>query len=81
LEIWAEKGIGRNHAKWSPVSTAFYRLLPSIKLNETFDHAKNAEKLVNACPVEVFAMKGQKAEVKNSRKCTTCRECIKLEGV
>ena len=32
LEIWAEKGIGRNHAKWSPVSTAFYRLLPSIKI-------------------------------------------------
>ena len=32
LEIWAQKGIGRNHTKWSPVSTAFYRLLPSIKL-------------------------------------------------
>lgn len=28
LEIYAEKGIGKKHAKWSPVSTAFYRLMP-----------------------------------------------------
>jgi DNA-directed RNA polymerase I and III subunit RPAC1 len=28
LEIYAEKGIGKKHAKWSPVSTCFYRLMP-----------------------------------------------------
>lgn len=30
LEIFAEKGIGKKHAKWSPVSTCFYRLMPHI---------------------------------------------------
>lgn len=32
LEIFAEKGIGKKHAKWSPVSTCFYRLMPNITL-------------------------------------------------
>lgn len=32
LEIFAEKGIGKKHAKWSPVSTCFYRLMPYITL-------------------------------------------------
>lgn len=32
LEIYAEKGIGKKHAKWSPVSTCFYRLMPNITL-------------------------------------------------
>ena len=29
-----EKGIGKTHAKWSPVSTASYRLLPDIVLKK-----------------------------------------------
>jgi len=32
LTMYAVKGIGRDHAKFSPVSTAFYRLMPSITL-------------------------------------------------
>ena len=31
LEAWCEKGLGW-HAKWSPVCTASYRLLPNIRL-------------------------------------------------
>ena len=42
IEIYAERGIGKKHAKWSPVSTCFYRLMPSIKIEPDFDHAKNA---------------------------------------
>lgn len=33
LRLYAVKGIGKDHAKFSPVATAFYRLLPEIKLN------------------------------------------------
>lgn len=33
LKLFAVKGIGKDHAKFSPVATAFYRLLPEIKLN------------------------------------------------
>ncbi|KAL5963821.1 DNA-directed RNA polymerase I and III subunit RPAC1 [Taenia solium] len=31
----AVKGVGRDHAKFSPVSAAFYKLLPSIEINGT----------------------------------------------
>ncbi|KAH8374319.1 DNA-directed RNA polymerases I and III subunit RPAC1 [Drosophila serrata] len=33
LRLVAVKGIGRDHAKFSPVATATYRLLPEIRLN------------------------------------------------
>lgn len=29
-ELICEKGIGKTHAKWSPVATAFYKLMPDI---------------------------------------------------
>ncbi|KAJ6646149.1 DNA-directed RNA polymerases I and III subunit RPAC1 [Pseudolycoriella hygida] len=32
LKLIAVKGIGKDHAKFSPVATAFYRLLPDIQL-------------------------------------------------
>ncbi|XP_028133704.1 DNA-directed RNA polymerases I and III subunit RPAC1 [Diabrotica virgifera virgifera] len=32
LKLVAVKGVGRDHAKFSPVATAFYRLMPDIKL-------------------------------------------------
>jgi len=32
IKLYAVKGIGRDHAKFSPVATAFYRLHPSIQL-------------------------------------------------
>eukprot|EP01016_Furgasonia_blochmanni_P000472 TRINITY_DN1010_c0_g1_i7.p1 TRINITY_DN1010_c0_g1~~TRINITY_DN1010_c0_g1_i7.p1 ORF type:complete len:263 (-),score=63.64 TRINITY_DN1010_c0_g1_i7:645-1433(-) len=30
-ELLCEKGTGKTHAKWSPVSTAYYRLMPHIE--------------------------------------------------
>lgn len=32
LKLIAVKGIGKDHAKFSPVATAFYRMLPDIKI-------------------------------------------------
>ena len=32
LEAHATKGIGQEHAKWSPVATAWYRLQPEVVL-------------------------------------------------
>lgn len=55
LEAHAVKGTGKTHAKWSPVSTAWYRLLPQISLSteEPFMN-EDAEALVASCPVGVF---------------------------
>eukprot|EP00210_Caulerpa_lentillifera_P002725 g2605.t1 len=40
LEAHCIKGIGKVHAKWSPVATAWYRLLPEVVLLKAVDGAK-----------------------------------------
>ncbi|KAK6934626.1 DNA-directed RNA polymerase, RpoA/D/Rpb3-type [Dillenia turbinata] len=81
LEAHAIKGVGRTHAKWSPVATAWYRLLPEVSLlQEVVD--ERAEELVKKCPAKVFDIediaKGKKkATVARPRACTLCRECIR----
>jgi len=52
MDLICEKGIGKTHAKWSPVCTAFYRLLPDIKV--TGVTGDDARELVAICPMKVF---------------------------
>ncbi|XP_031479185.1 uncharacterized protein LOC116250007 [Nymphaea colorata] len=83
LEAHAVKGIGKTHAKWSPVATAWYRMLPEVVLLKDVVGDK-AEQLVAKCPVKVFDIEdlgggNKKAVVTNSRACTLCRECIRKE--
>ncbi|GMH05831.1 hypothetical protein Nepgr_007671 [Nepenthes gracilis] len=83
LEAHAVKGVGKEHAKWSPVATAWYRMLPEVVLlQDVYD--EKAEKLVRKCPVNVFDIEdvanGRKAVVARPRACTLCRECIREEG-
>lgn len=46
LKLLAVKGFGKDHAKFSPVATAFYRLMPEIKLlrNVIGDEARLLQK-------------------------------------
>lgn len=79
-ECFCEKGIGKEHAKWSPVCTAFYRLLPDVRLTQDI-LGQEAEVLKEVCPMGVFDIEDlptgdKRAIVANPRKCTTCRECI-----
>nr|ABF95432.1 RNA polymerase Rpb3/Rpb11 dimerisation domain containing protein, expressed [Oryza sativa Japonica Group] len=80
LEVHAVKGIGKVHAKWSPVATAWYRMLPEVVLREEIKDA-DAEMLVAKCPVNVFDIEdlgnGEKrAVVARPRACTLCRQCV-----
>lgn len=79
-ECICEKGLGKEHAKWSPVCTAFYRLKPEIRLTQPIKD-EEAEKLKKVCPRNVFDIEDlsgghKKAVVANPRNCSTCRECI-----
>eukprot|EP00735_Rhodelphis_limneticus_P002251 TRINITY_DN13054_c0_g1::TRINITY_DN13054_c0_g1_i1::g.10663::m.10663 TRINITY_DN13054_c0_g1::TRINITY_DN13054_c0_g1_i1::g.10663 ORF type:complete len:355 (-),score=83.54,sp/O15160/RPAC1_HUMAN/53.51/3e-100,RNA_pol_A_bac/PF01000.21/3e-29,RNA_pol_L/PF01193.19/7.9e-18,Fer4_7/PF12838.2/0.051 TRINITY_DN13054_c0_g1_i1:561-1577(-) len=80
VELHAHKGIGKQHAKWSPVCTASYRLLPEIRLTRPF-LGEEAENLVKKCPLGVFEIEEASGEsravVANPRSCTMCRECIR----
>ena len=84
MELFCEKGIGKTHAKWSPVSTAYYRLVPDIRFKRPVLNDE-AKELKRTCPVGVFDIedlaggKGKRAVVADARKCTTCRECIRPE--
>ncbi|KAJ1400493.1 RNA polymerase, RBP11-like subunit [Sesbania bispinosa] len=81
LEVHAVKGVGKTHAKWSPVATAWYRMLPEVVLLEDVEDDLAVE-LKNKCAVKVFDIedigKGRRrARVANPRACTLCRECIR----
>ncbi|CAL0325989.1 unnamed protein product [Lupinus luteus] len=81
LEVHAVKGIGKTHAKWSPVATAWYRMLPEVVLLKDVED-ELAEELKNKCPQNVFDIEDfgsgkRRATVKNPRDCTLCRECIR----
>lgn len=79
IEIICVKGIGKTHAKWSPVSTAFYRLLPHIQITNEIK-GDRANQLVQLCPVGVFDIEDTgKAYIKDSKKCTMCRECVRKD--
>ncbi len=79
-ELICVKGIGKTHAKWSPVSTAYYRLLPTIDFQSNILN-EDAKALKRLCPMKVFDIEDfgedKRAYVKEVRSCTTCRECIR----
>ena len=81
MEMHAVKGIGKTHAKFSPVATAAYRLLPTITLLKPVI-GKSAEQL-QACfspgVIDVFCnKKGKKeARVVDPRKDSCSREILR----
>jgi len=79
LSAIAILGRGETHAKWSPVGTAFYRMLPEVRLEKKVKGEKAAA-LVATCPVGVFDIEdGEAVVLDGGRNCTVCRECIRSE--
>lgn len=63
LEAHAVKGIGKDHAKFSPVSTASYRNLPVIRLSDSEPFLDDeADALVAKCPMGVFDIEDMAGE-------------------
>jgi DNA-directed RNA polymerase I and III subunit RPAC1 len=84
VECHVIKGIGASHAKWSPVATASYRLMPKVEIMAPLRGAE-AQALVDKCPLNVFDIEdmgnGEKGvTVARVRNCTMCRECIREPG-
>ena len=79
------KGIGMDHAKFSPVATASYRLLPKIDITSPIT-GTNAKKFARCFPKGVIGYapsdpnnpdSEQKAIVKDPMKDTVSRECLR----
>ncbi|KAI9266485.1 DNA-directed RNA polymerase [Phascolomyces articulosus] len=80
MELHCHKGIGQEHAKWSPVATASYRLLPEITILQpiTGDAAYRFQKCFAPGVVDVVEENGEKvAKVVNARKDTVSREVLR----
>ena len=83
IQVHIRKGIGRDHAKWSPCN-ASYRLLPDIIITQPI-RGKDAEKFAGCFPPGVIGLKTvvidgkpvKEAFVKDSRMDTVTRECLR----
>ena len=60
-EMHAVKSIGQDHAKWSPVATASYRLLPTITITQPILGA-DAKKFARCFPKGVIGLEEVTAE-------------------
>ncbi|XP_057271338.1 DNA-directed RNA polymerases I and III subunit RPAC1 isoform X4 [Pezoporus wallicus] len=78
------KGIGKDHAKFSPVATASYRLLPDITLLQPIEDeaAEMLQKCFSPGVIEIQNIKGKKvARVANARLDTFSREVFRHESL
>ncbi|RHZ86907.1 hypothetical protein Glove_42g50 [Diversispora epigaea] len=84
LEAHCEKGIGKEHAKWSPVATATYRLMPEIIVKEeiTGDLADKfaacfSKGVIDVVEKEINDEMVKTAKVVNPRLDTVSREVLR----
>ena len=67
LKFEVQKGIGKMHAKWSPVSLATFTPDPEIRLDENIE-LTNSQKFAirDSCPTKVFEVHEGVFEVVNA---------------
>jgi DNA-directed RNA polymerase II subunit RPB3 len=80
LRCVAVKGVGKEHAKWSPVCTAVFHQSPDIKIERIeMEQATEQQKIeiVNSCPQGVFKFdeKFKNMDIEDASKCVFCNEC------
>ncbi|KNC51998.1 RNA polymerase Rpb3/Rpb11 dimerization domain-containing protein [Thecamonas trahens ATCC 50062] len=85
LRAIAKKGVGKEHAKWSPVSCVEFQEVPEVVINQDLMaelEEADKEEWAASCPSKVFRydpVSRQVEVVENGRACTFCRECT-LKG-
>lgn len=77
MELHCEKGIGKDHAKFSPVATATYRLLPHIDILKPIPEPL-IPKFISCFAEGVMERGGENGvRVVNPRKDTVSREVLR----
>ena len=78
----ATKGIGKEHAKFSPVSVVGFvqkpivRIMPDVQSTMTIDEKKD---FVTCCPSKVYKYDEKQKEIaiEDETRCTYCNECFR----
>lgn len=81
LRCVARKGMGKDHAKWSPVATVTYQFQPDIRINRELMNTltdQQKEEWVASCPTKVFRINPltKEVEVENPSAYKYDDECI-----
>jgi len=82
LKATAKKGVGKEHAKWSPVCGCTFQFDPEIKINQNrMDELSEQQKSdwANSCPTKVYKYdeETKRVEVEDAVRCMYCLECKK----
>lgn len=74
------KGIGKEHSKWSCVSTVSFREIPIIKIkeDEINKDRKLIDKIINSCPVNIFQKEENRIKMKQETDCIQCNQCTEI---
>jgi len=87
LKAIAKKGVGKEHAKWSPTCGTTYQFEPEIRINQSrMEELDEKSKLewVASCPTKVYRFDDDTklVEVDELMRCTFCDECkVKAEAL
>lgn len=71
IEAVARLGIGKEHAKYQPVSLCYYKIIPEIDIKD----CKRCGECVKACPRGVL---NDRLEITDILRCSMCMECVKV---
>ncbi|MFX0060634.1 MAG: DNA-directed RNA polymerase subunit D [Candidatus Hermodarchaeota archaeon] len=75
VEAIARLGRGKTHARWQPVSTASYKYIPHIKIDD--DTCTVCGTCVDVCPKKVYEItEDNTLLVKSELDCTLCMLCV-----
>ncbi len=79
LEVEAVLGRGRDHAKWQAVQAPGYRMEVTIEFDKK--RIEDAKEFVNKLPKDLIEIKGNKLQIKDSRKLPILESYIDKENV
>jgi len=77
LSATSVKGIGWEHAKWSPVSSSYFYYEPEIIINKKINkYEKEKKVLIESCPRKILILNENKeVEINDHMKCNYCGHC------
>lgn len=75
------RGTGKEHAKWSTVSTVSFREIPIVKIRENNFDEELLSNIVNSCPVGVFERNGGDLRIEDEMRCIQCNQCMEKSSL